>query len=214
MKDPVIIVGTTALAHQALEILLQNDIVVYGFLAEKQLDKLTEINHIPILGNIEEDASYLEKIDKKLAVFIAIEQSTSRQQHIKKLSNQHQISFINLVHPLANLGFNTQLGIGNLIDAGTNISANSQLGNHCLVHKQVIIEYGATIQNFVQIGSGSIIGEQVTIEDNVFIGAGAAIVAGVHIGKGARIGAGSVVLESVKEKEVMLGNPAKPFKIS
>ncbi|MHB9147354.1 MAG: LbetaH domain-containing protein, partial [Candidatus Amoebophilus sp.] len=93
MKDPVIIVGTTALAHQALEILLQNDIVVYGFLAEKQLDKLTEINHIPILGNIEEDASYLEKIDKKLAVFIAIEQATSCQQYIKKLSNQHQISF-------------------------------------------------------------------------------------------------------------------------
>ena len=76
------------------------------------------------------------------------------------------------------------------------------------------IEYGATIQNFVQIGSGSIIGEQVTIEDNVFIGAGATIVAAVHIGKGARIGAGSVILESVKEKEVMLGNPAKPFKIS
>jgi sugar O-acyltransferase (sialic acid O-acetyltransferase NeuD family) len=211
MKDPVIIVGTTALAHQALEILLQNDIVVYGFLAEKQSSELTEINHIPILGNIEDDTSYLEKIDKRCAIFIAMEQATIRQQYIKKLNKQYEANFVNLIHPLANLAFNVQLGIGNLIDAGTNISAHTQLGNHCLVHKQVIIEYGTTIQNFVQIGSGSIIGEQVTIEEDVFIGPAVTIVAGTHIEKGARIGSGSVVLESVKENEVMLGNPAKPF---
>jgi sugar O-acyltransferase (sialic acid O-acetyltransferase NeuD family) len=214
MKDPVIIVGTGALAHHALEILQKNDIIIYGLLAEKQEARPTEINHIPILGNIEENASYLENIDKHCAVFVAMEQATSRQQYIKKASNQHQIKFINLVHPLANLAFNTLLGIGNLIDAGANISANTQLGNHCLIHKQVIIEYGATIQNFVQIGSGSIIGEQVTIEEDVFIGPGVTIIAGTHIRKGARIGAGSVVLESVKEKEVVLGNPAKPFKIN
>lgn len=213
MKDPVIIVGTGALAYQALEILQRNDIIVYGFLAEKQATHPTEINHIPILGNIEEDADYLEKIGKHCAVFVAMEQATSRQQYIKKLSTQHQIKFINLIHSLANLATSVQLGSGNLIDAGANISSNSRLGDHCLIHKQVIVEYGATIQNFVQIGAGSMIGEQVTIEENVFIGPGATIVAGTHIGKGARIGAGSVVLESVKEKEVMLGNPAKPFNL-
>ena len=82
------------------------------------------------------------------------------------------------------------------------------------MHKQVVIEYGVTIQDFVQIGSGSVIGEQTIVEEHVFIGPGSTIIAGIHIGKGARIGAGSVVLESVKEKEVILGNPAKPVKIS
>ena len=214
MKDPVIIVGTGGLAQLALEILQRNDILVYGFLAENKLAMVNEINHIPILGNIEDEPHYLQTIGKNCHVFVAIEQTKARQQYIKQLINHHEASFMNLVHPFTQIASSTKLGLGNLLDAGVSISPNSSLGNHCHLHKQVVIEYGVTIQDFVQIGSSSIIGEQTIVEENVFIGPGSTIIAGIHIGKGARIGAGSVVLESVKEKEVVLGNPAKPVKIS
>jgi sugar O-acyltransferase (sialic acid O-acetyltransferase NeuD family) len=214
MKNPVIIIGTGSLAQLALETLQRNDILVYGFLAEKELPQTNEINHIPILGNIEKEGNYLQTIGKNYAIFVAIEQTTSRQQYIKQLSSQDPNIFINLVHPSAQLATSAKLGLGNLIDAGATISPDISLGNHCHIYKQVAIEYGAKIQNFVHIGSGSIIGEQATIEENVFIGPGSTIIAGIHIGKGARIGAGSVVLESVKEKEVVLGNPAQPVKLN
>lgn len=214
MKSPVIIVGTGSLAQLALEILQRNDILVYGFIAEKNISKATEINDIPILGNIEE-ISYLQTIGKDSAIFVGIESTTLRQQYIKRLSNtENQSDFINLIHPFTHIAGTVHLGIGNLVDVGSCISPGARLGNHCLVHKQIVIESGAIIHNFVQIGSGSIIGEQTTIGDNVFIGAGATIIGGIQIGKGARIGAGSVVLESIPENEVVLGNPAKSVKLN
>ena len=213
MKDPVIIVGTGSLAQLGLEILQRNDILVYGFLAEHKLSETHEINHIPILGNIEDEPHYVQTIGKNCHVFVAIEQTKVRQQYIRQLINHHEASFMNLVHPFAQIASTAKLGLGNLLDAGVSMSPNSTIGNHCHLHKQVIIEYGATIQEFVHIGSGSIIGEKTTVEENVFIGPGATIIAGIHIGKGARIGAGSVVLEAVKDNEVVLGNPAKPIKI-
>lgn len=214
LKTPVIIIGTGNLAYLALEILQRNDILVYGILAEQEASQLTEIQHIPILGNLDETTAYIEKIGKDSAVFVALQQANVRQRYIKQLDKTHaELSFINLIHPCADVASSALLGIGNLLDSGAQISPCAQIGNHCLVYKQAIIDIGVKIHNFVQVGAGSIIGEQVTIEENAFIGAGATIVAGLHIGKGARIGAGAVVLESVKEQEVVLGNPAKPVKI-
>jgi len=48
----------------------------------------------------------------------------------------------------------------------------------------------------------------VIIEDGADIGAGSIIRAGVTIGKYAQIGMGSIILKSVKEGEIVAGNPA------
>eukprot|EP01132_Coremiostelium_polycephalum_P000758 gene758-939_t len=202
---------TTSLAHQALEIALKNELIVYGLFSEGDQEGPHEINHILILGNLTDPTTDLEKLGKDGAIFVALESTASRKSYIKQLSAYEDPTFINLVHPSANITFQATLGNGNLVGAYVSMGAHSQLGNHCIVHPHVILEYGAQVQNFVQIGAGSIIGEQVVIEEDVFIGPGSTLIAGIRIGKGARIGAGSVVLASVKAHEVVLGNPAKPF---
>jgi sugar O-acyltransferase (sialic acid O-acetyltransferase NeuD family) len=212
MKEPIIIVGIENLAHLALEILQRNDMVIYGLLAEKK-STLTAINHIPILGSLEEDATYIEKLGKDCAIFVAIQQTHTRQRYIQALNNHHLNSLINVIHPSAEIASTASIGTGNLLDGNAQLSPNVHLGNHCLIHKQVVIDSNAAVHDFVQIGPGSIIGEQVTIEADVFIGAGVTIIPGLHVGQGAQIGAGSVVLENVKPKERILGNPAKSFKI-
>jgi sugar O-acyltransferase (sialic acid O-acetyltransferase NeuD family) len=212
-KAPVIIVGLGILAQTALEILQRNDIVVYGFLSEKELTpELTEINHIPILGSLEEDATYIEKLGKDCAVFVALEQSHARQRYIQSLVSNKQNCLLNLIHPSAEIASTARIGAGDFLDSGCRLGPNVHLGDHCLLHKQVVVGGGTVIQDFVQIGAGSIVGEEVTLEENVFIGAGVTIASGLHIGTGAQVGAGSVVLESIKPKEMVLGNPARPFK--
>ncbi len=212
MKEPIIIVGVETLAYLALEILQRNDRIIYGFLAEKK-STLIEINHIPILGSLEEDATYIEKLGKDWAIFVALQQTHIRQRYIQGINNHHLNNFINLIHPSAEIASTASIGTGNLLDGNAQLSPNVRLGNHCLLHKQVVIDSSAVVHNFVQIGPGSIIGEQVTIEEDVFIGGGVTIIPGLHIGQGAQIGAGSVVLADVKPKERILGNPAKPFKV-
>lgn len=212
MKEPIIIVGVENLAYLALEILQRNDMIIYGFLAEKN-SALTEINHISILGSLEEDATYIEKLGKDCAIFVALQQTHTRQRYIQELIKNSPNSFINLIHPSAEIASTASLGTGNLIDGNAQLSPNVQVGNHCLIHKQVVVDSSTIVHDFVQLGPGSIIGEQVTIEEGVFIGAGVTIIPGLRIGQGAQIGAGAVVLESIKPKERVLGNPAKPFKI-
>lgn len=213
MKEPIIIIGIENLAFLALEILGRNDMIIYGFLAEKK-STLTTINHIPILGSLEEDGTYIEKLGKDCAIFVALQHTHTRQRYIQELSkNSLKSCFINLIHPAAEIASTARIGIGNLLDGNAQLSPNVSLGNYCLLHKQVVLDSNAVVHDFVQIGPGSIIGEQVTIEEDVFIGAGVTIIPGLHIGQGAQIGAGSVVLESIKPKERVLGNPAKPFKI-
>lgn len=212
MKEPIIIVGIENLAYLALEILQRNDMVIYGFLTEKK-STLTEINHIPILGSLEEDTNYIEKLGKDCAIFVALQQTQTRQHYIQGLNKHDLNSFINLIHPSAEIASTASIGAGNLLDGNAQLSPNVILGNHCLIHKQVVIDSRAVVHDFVQIGPGSMIGEQVIIEEDVFIGGGVTIIPGLHIGKGTQIGAGAVVLEDVKPKERVLGNPAKPFKI-
>lgn len=212
MKEPIIIVGIESLAHVALEIVQRNNMFIYGFVTEKK-STCQEINHIPILGSLEEDITSIEKLSKNCALFVALPQFQTRQRYIQLVSNYQFSNFINLIHPTAEVASTARIGTGNLLDGNAQLSPNIQLGNHCLLHKQVVIDTGAIVHDFVQIGPGSIIGEQVTLEENVLIGPGVTIIPGLHIGPGAQIGAGSVVLSNVKAKEKVLGNPAKTFKI-
>jgi sugar O-acyltransferase (sialic acid O-acetyltransferase NeuD family) len=207
----IIILGTQHLAKLAVEIFQQNGVVIYGLLTEgKKEDQEGEINHVPILGHIE-DEQYIALLGKNCQAFVALEQTASRQKFIKNLSEQGDIVFMNAIHPLAHLASSTHIGQGNLINMGTTVGPNTHLGNHCLIHQQVAIEQEVDIQDFVQIGSGSIISAQVVIEKGAFIGAGVTLVGGIRIGANARIGAGSVVLDHVPAGATVLGNPAKPI---
>lgn len=54
--------------------------------------------------------------------------------------------------------------------------------------------------------------KRTTIKDKVSIGANSTIVCGVTLENNCMIGAGSVVTKSVKENEIVFGNPARHYK--
>lgn len=211
MEKPVIILGVHGLGKLALEIFQKNGIVVYGLLSEDEALQGAEINHVPILGSIE-DEQYLGLLGKTCEAFVAIEQGVSRQNLIRTLNKQRQVMPINAIHPLADIAESACIGHGNLVNVGASLGPGTILGSHCIVHTHVAIEHEAIIKDLVQVGTGSVIGVQAVIEERVFIGAGATIIAGIQVRAGARIGAGSVVLDHVKPGEAVLGNPAKPVK--
>ena len=102
VEKPVIILGTHGLGKLALEIFQKNGIVVYGLLSEDGALQGTEVNHVPILGSIE-DEQYLGLLGKACEAFVAIEQDASRQNLISMLNEQRQVMPINAIHPVADI---------------------------------------------------------------------------------------------------------------
>lgn len=96
---------------------------------------------------------------------------------------------------------------------------NLTIGDNTLISPQVFItdfnhrlphsKYGHLLDS-----KNGYVGKTVTIGKNVWIGAHAVILPGVSIGDDAVIGAGSVVTKSVKNKEIVVGNPARVIKKS
>ncbi|MEM9416892.1 MAG: NeuD/PglB/VioB family sugar acetyltransferase [Bacteroidota bacterium] len=212
MKKPVIIFGAHEMGRVALDILQQNDVVVYGFLDDDEALQGQEINHVPVLGNTTAE-SYWELLGKDCEAFIALANQKKQATLLAMLKEKKQLVPINAIHISAIVEESAMFGHGNLMNANVVLGTNATLGNSCTLHTQVAVEHGAVIKDFVQVGAGSVIGPNVTLHEEVFVGAGATIVAGVEIGAEASIGAGAVVLENVKPGEAVLGNPAKPVQL-
>jgi len=77
-----------------------------------------------------------------------------------------------------------------------------------------VIDHECTIGNGVHLMGSCYLAGRVHVEDYASIGANATILPDIKIGKNAIIGAGSVVTKNVKPNEVVIGNPAKLYRLN
>jgi len=208
MLNPVIIFGANNLAKVALDILQQNNIIVYGFLDNNTELHNTEINHVSVLGKTN-DQAFLKLIGRKCDAFIATDDIAQAKDWAKLLEEKRKVTPINVVHPLAHIASDVKIGNGNLIQAQSIINVGVVLGNHINIGIGAKIDTSTKVGNFVQIGMGANIGADVEIAEGAFIGAGVTLISGIKIAENARIGAGSVVIQSIEEGETFFGNPAQ-----
>ena len=206
------IFGASGIGMAAYEIFRSHDLMIYGFLDDRDDIHGKEIDEVIVLGSTDDDG-YLKYIGQKCEAFVASDDNGERKSIVKMLMDRRKVMPINAVHKNASLSGSTDISHGNFIDDGSVLGAKSVIGNHNLIHSGVIVEYEVRIGHFVQIGAGSVIGAGTEIGDEAFIGAGAVIVPGIKIGKNARIGAGSVVVENVDDNTTVFGNPAKPVNV-
>ncbi len=208
MENPVIIFGAKGLGPVALDLFLQNKVVVYGFLDDDDSLHGTEVDHVPVLGRPDDDG-FLKLIGRKCEAFVAVDDNRYRKTLVKLLNERRKVMPVNALHSRAYLASSMTMGHGNFVNVGASLGAFVQIGHHNLIQAGATLDYGATLGDFVQIGAGSVVGAGVTLADEVFVGSGAVIVPGITVGKGARIGAGSVVVENVPAKATLFGNPAR-----
>jgi sugar O-acyltransferase (sialic acid O-acetyltransferase NeuD family) len=208
MENPVIIFGAGSLGAMALDIFNRNEVVVYAFLDDNDKLHNTEIGEVVVMGATD-DEGFTKLIGKKCEAFVALEETSLRENVVEMLHNRRSVQPINAIHDTAVVSAMADIEHGNLIAARVVINARAKVGSHNVIQTGVIIDADAQIDDFVQIGSGSIIGSSVKIGEKAFIGAGVTVVSGVTIGKKARVGAGSVVVENVAAGATVFGNPAK-----
>lgn len=122
-------------------------------------------------------------------------------------------TFINVIHPTANVAPTAQLGTGIIVGAFTTISINTTIKDdviiqdHCNIGHDGIIESGSHLYVGVKLCGRNKVGEQSALFT------GSLIYPDVKVGVGCTVGAGSVVSRKVKDGDTVLGNPAKKIEL-
>jgi len=208
-QTPVVIIGISEQAQLAAEILHQQQVAIYGYLAVEVPDGVTELNNIPLLGAFNEK-NYHKMLKGDKVDYCIIEPSIPERPHLLKelyeIANRYPI---NIIHQSVFIATDIDLASGNLIEAYSVFGIHVVIGTSNLIGAQVTIDSGTKIGNYCTIQSGVRIGLNAQIEDSVYIGAGAVIAAGIKVGTGAVVGAGAVVLRTVPEGATVFGNPAR-----
>lgn len=206
------ILGASGIGMAAYEIFRSHNLIIFGFLDDREEMQGKEIDEVMVLGKTDDDG-FLKYIGHKCEAFVASDDNMERRSLVKMLRERRKVMPINAIHKNASLPKSVSISYGNFIDDGAVLGAGSTVGSHNLIHAGVILGYDIRLDNFIQIGMGAIINAGVTIGDETFIGPGSTIVSGLSIGRNARIGAGSVVIEPVEDNTTVFGNPAKPVQV-
>jgi sugar O-acyltransferase (sialic acid O-acetyltransferase NeuD family) len=153
------------------------------------------------------DDSWLERA-KKVNCVIAIGDSKTRFKVYQQIKN-YSLNFPNLIHPLAIIGKDMEMGNGNIITGSARFTVGIHIGNFCLFNGFCTIGHDTVIKDFVSVMTFSAISGNVVVNTRSFIGSGAILIPGITIGKETMVGAGAVVLKNVKDGCTVFGNPAK-----
>jgi sugar O-acyltransferase (sialic acid O-acetyltransferase NeuD family) len=119
--------------------------------------------------------------------------------------------FVNIIHPLANIGHNVQLGAGVVLAPFSSITSDVKVGNHVSIGAFSNLGHDVVVGDWCQISSHCGVNGKAVLADGVFLGSHACIIPGLTVGSGAYVGAGSVVVRNVGPRVKVFGNPAAPI---
>lgn len=116
-----------------------------------------------------------------------------------------------LVHPLASVGSDVELGEGTVVAAGARLTTHIRVGCHVYIGPNATIGHDAVLGDHVTVLPGATVSGNVTLGDGATIGTGANVLQGLTVGKGATVGAGAVVTSDVAAGVTAAGVPARPL---
>lgn len=203
MCKQVVILGAGGHAKVIADIIVKSGDKVVGFLDDK-LEKGTYVLGFPVLGRLTDLERYCEYF-----IIIAIGNNYIRKKIVEEYPD---LNYYTAIHPSAIIGIDVNIGKGTAIMANAVINSSSNIEQHCIINTGSIVEHDNIIKDYVHISPNAALGGTVFVGALTHIGLGTSIKNNIVIANECIIGAGSVVVNSVKEKGVYIGVPAKKIK--
>ena len=159
-----------------------------------------EIMGFPIIGTCED----IERLnDENTDFIIGIGNNDVR----KKVAETHDLNWVSIVHPSAQIAFYAEIGKGTVVMANAVVNVCATIGEHCIINTGAIVEHDNMIENYVHISPNVALGGTVRIGELTHIGIGATVINNVDVCSGCTIGAGAVVVKDLKTKGTYIGVP-------
>ena len=117
-----------------------------------------------------------------------------------------------LLHPLAYVGEDVEIGIGSCVAPNAILTASVRIGQHCILNVKASVSHNCTVGDFANINPAATICGWVTIGEGASIGAGAIVKDRISIGAWSLIGAGAVVTRDIPSNVTAVGVPARIIK--
>ena len=158
----------------------------------------------------------LEKfIEKSNFFFVCIGMMDGKLRHeISRILRKKGLKQFSLISKDSLIDKTSTYGKGTLVMPNVVVHKFSKIGDDCYLNVNSVIDHECTIGNGVHLMGSCYLAGRVHVEDYASIGANATILPDIKIGKNAIVGAGSVVTKNVKPNEVVIGNPAKLYRLN
>jgi len=193
------------------------------------LDSLSKNKDYKIKAILDDDKKYFKKSYNGIPIHIGLENakkfrncffvfgigSYSNKNNRKNILEKTSINlekFPNIIDPSVKIENNVTLGYGNIIYPYSIICSGTKIKNFCILTHLNILAHNVSINSFSTLGSRTSVLNGATIGKEVFIGANVLIGENISVADYSTVVMGSVVLNNVKKKQLVFGNPAKVFK--
>jgi sugar O-acyltransferase (sialic acid O-acetyltransferase NeuD family) len=211
MTLPIIVIGSGGHARVLISVLktLNSDFLGITDFAPEKID--SEICGIPVLGNDDRILDYSPDAIMLVNGIGSISSTEKRKDIYVKFKND-SYSFASVVHPLAIIMNDVQLGEGVQIMAGAIIQTGCVIGNNAIINTGAIVDHDCIIGEHTHVSPGAVLSGGVHIGAMTHIGTSATVIQGVKIGREAIIGAGAVVIADIPSEVKVTGVPARIIK--
>ena len=123
----------------------------------------------------------------------------------KRIAQAHDVNWVTLVHPSAQIGACVSIGKGTVVMAGAIINPCASIGEHCIINTGAIVEHDNLIGDYAHISPGAKLSGTVTVGKCTWIGTGASVINNVNICDNVTVGVGAVVIRDIKAKGTYFG---------
>jgi len=162
-----------------------------------------------VLGNKEDLAGMREKGIEGIIVALG---DNYRRKLMCEEAVRMGLRLISAIHPSAVIGSRVRIGVGTLVAAGVVINVEAEIDENVIVNTGATIDHDCRIAAYVHLSPGVHLAGRVSIGEASHLGIGAVVLPNVSVGKYCIVGAGAVVRESLPDKVVAVGNPARIIK--
>ena len=127
----------------------------------------------------------------------------------KTIAEIHNVNWVSIVHPSAQIGFNAEIGKGTVVMANAVVNVCAKIGEHCIINTGAIVEHDNVIENYAHISPNVALGGTVRVGSLTHVGIGATVKNNTEICSGCTIGAGAVVVKNIIEPGTYVGVPIR-----
>lgn len=204
MTIPLAILGTRWLAEELFDLISEiPGYEVVAFVENMERERCREpLEGVPVIWVDE-----LPALAPDVRAICGIS-TTHRWRYVEQV-RALGVPFATLVHPLARVSRQAQLGEGCIVSPFANVSTKTVLGEHVFLNRGVLVGHHTRIGDYCSIQPAAAVSGLVTIGKQTYIGAGAIVRDRMTIGAGCVIGAGAVVTKDLPDRVLAMGVPAR-----